>query len=168
MRAVLLIATLCLAACSSTIPTSNVNPSAATRTHLAHMDTSGITFDLRSYFGVGVTTIVSSKILIQKCIASITPDEFSIRGGEFKKISIVASGQGTCKDAPRGAELFFTSVSLLGFFAGVIHVTYAPTPGTWTAKLDLADKKWKLCSEPPGLDTGIQIENNSNIALKFC
>lgn len=167
MRAVLLIAVLCLAACSSTIPTANVNPNTATPTLVARADTSGVTFDLRSYLGMAVSTNVNSKIIAQKCIASITPNDFWIKGGEYKKIAITAD-QGSCKDAPRVAEFMVTSVSFLGIFAGILHVTYAPTPATWTAKLDLADPKWKLCSEPPGIDKGIPIENNSNIALKFC
>lgn len=168
MRAVLLIAALCLAACSSTSPTSNVNPNTATRNVVAHAASSGIALDLRSYFGIGVSTNVNSKILIQKCIASITPNDFWIRGGEFQKISITANDQGTCKDASRGAEFLVTSASLLGIFVGILHVTYAPASSTWTAKFDLADPKAKICSEPPNLDKGIPIENNSHVALKFC
>jgi len=167
MRAVLLIAALSLAACSSTAQTPNVNPHTANRT-VAHTDSSGITLDLRSYFGTGVSTNVNSKIVIQKCIASITPNDFWIKGGEFQKIAIAASDQGSCKDASRGAEFVVTSISFLGIFVGVLHVTYAPAPAAWTAKLDLADPKWKICSEPPGIDKGIPVENNSNVALKFC
>lgn len=173
MRALLfLVAVLALAACSSSIPTSNVNPQAPNTTRRlvrANPSTDHLTLQFENISPSSQLFFVAAPIV---CITSESPNNIELLDGQTIGVDIKANTEGQCKDGTPEVEFL---VSFFGkgdrIWYGDLDVKYSPQKDAWTGKTrgdQGGHRPPGLCTDPPGLSDGADLHDNELIKFFFC
>lgn len=101
-----------------------------------------------------------------KCIASVTPEDIFLEGGQTSNFDIQAKTDGACKDADRAVDFAMTDVTYTKDFAGDLEVRYSPQSG-WRAKIK-REFGSEPCTQPSGFREGVALKDNELIKIYFC